>query len=176
MRLETHAYCGSIIVSNEHSINHFIQFVVAENGFTLFRCSSDGESGVVSSQGEFLSRRYSLSDPSDVQVYQVPVQQRYKTFYGVLGYLFEYLNIILSSLLIVRIAMVEYYVITGDVIVCVSNVSADDACYELSPSSESVQVLFVRKYVQRLLRDYEPTVTLNERIMIYGYVFTNSSC
>lgn len=34
-----------------------------ENGFTLFRCSSDGESGIVSPHGKVLSRTYTGHDP-----------------------------------------------------------------------------------------------------------------
>lgn len=81
-----------------------------ENGFTLFRCSSDGESGVTNHKGQIQSRRISLHQPIVYPPYRflVPMQSHVKTFYSVIGFIFEYLNAIFSILSIVLILLLEY--------------------------------------------------------------------
>lgn len=65
-----------------------------ENGFTLFRCSSDGESGIVDPYGKFLARQYTSHYPNDVSVFQLPLNNRVTTFYPFLGFIIEYLFIV----------------------------------------------------------------------------------
>jgi apolipoprotein N-acyltransferase len=67
-----------------------------ENGFTLFRCSSDGESGIVDPYGKFLARQYTGHDPNDVSTFQLPLNKRVVTFYPFLGFIIEYVFIAIS--------------------------------------------------------------------------------
>mmetsp|Transcript_58822 Transcript_58822/g.120347 ORF Transcript_58822/g.120347 Transcript_58822/m.120347 type:complete len:264 (-) Transcript_58822:60-851(-) len=62
-----------------------------ENGATLLRCSSDGESGVVSPHGLVLHREVTLHDPSIPVVFSVPLAPRVWTPYAHGGYIFQYL-------------------------------------------------------------------------------------
>ena len=69
-----------------------------ENGFTLFRCSSDGESGIVDPYGKFLARKETGHDPDTVATFQLPLYDRVTTFYPFLGFTFEYLLIVSAFL------------------------------------------------------------------------------
>lgn len=61
-----------------------------ENGFSLFRCSSVGESGIVDPHGVFVSRIYTGKDPSEPFTFMLPLFSRNRTVYNALGYIFEY--------------------------------------------------------------------------------------
>jgi apolipoprotein N-acyltransferase len=65
-----------------------------ENGFTLFRCSSDGESGIVDPYGKFLARQETGHDPSIVSTFQLPRYDHVTSFYANLGFTFEYFLIV----------------------------------------------------------------------------------
>jgi hypothetical protein len=89
-----------------------------ENGFTLFRCSSDGESGIVNHKGKVLARKYSGHKPDIASVvsFSLPIKSRTEnnnnnhnkneknyhrklhTFYLMIGYLFEWLCLVCSIL------------------------------------------------------------------------------
>jgi apolipoprotein N-acyltransferase len=64
-----------------------------ENGFTLFRCSSDGESGVVSPQGKFLHRQETGHDPDVVALFSLPLRTHANPMFPFVGFIFEYLCI-----------------------------------------------------------------------------------
>jgi apolipoprotein N-acyltransferase len=95
---------------NAIDVRHFDGNAVRalENGFTLFRCSSDGQSGVVSSRGVFLSRRISLDSPADgPMVFQVPISHGQRTVYGSVGFILEYLMIVFWSILMLQMLLLE---------------------------------------------------------------------
>jgi apolipoprotein N-acyltransferase len=83
-----------------------------ENGFTLFRCSSNGESGIVSPNGEILARTFTGSDPLVPALYQLPLNPRQETLFTAVGFIFEwtclavsmlyYLSVLLPRNLVVR--------------------------------------------------------------------------
>lgn len=61
-----------------------------ENGFTLLRCSSEGESGVVDPRGSVKARRFTGSDPSVVVTFSLPLEKRVETLFSQAGFLFEW--------------------------------------------------------------------------------------
>lgn len=65
-----------------------------ENGFTLFRCSSEGESGIVDPYGRFLARQFTSHYPENISLFQLPLNSRVTTFYPFLGFIIEYLLIV----------------------------------------------------------------------------------
>lgn len=71
-----------------------------ENGFTLFRCSSDGESGVVSPQGKFLHRQETGHDPNVLALFSLPLRPHGNPMFPFLGFIFEYLCIAGSAYII----------------------------------------------------------------------------
>ena len=79
-----------------------------ENGFNLLRCSSMGESGVVSSNGLVSSRRLTGSDPNVVVKFQIPIEKRITTFFVYIGFVFEYL-LIACEILIFCVITWDYY-------------------------------------------------------------------
>ena len=62
-----------------------------ENGFTLVRCSSDGESGVVTPRGRFTSRVYTGHDPSVQVTFGIPRQARVPTMFTAVGFVFQWI-------------------------------------------------------------------------------------
>lgn len=72
-----------------------------ENGFSIFRCSSDGESGIVSPRGRVLARQYTGHDPTQTVSFTLPLQTGTKTVYSTVGYSFNGVLITLSSLVYV---------------------------------------------------------------------------
>ncbi len=64
-----------------------------ENGFTLFRCSSDGESGVVTPQGKFLHRQETGHDPNVIALFSMPLRAHANPMFPFLGFIFEYVCI-----------------------------------------------------------------------------------
>jgi apolipoprotein N-acyltransferase len=76
-----------------------------ENGFTLFRCSSDGESGIVDPYGKFLAREYTGHDPRIVSTFQLPLNKHVITFFPFLGFIFEYFLIVFSVFYYISIVM-----------------------------------------------------------------------
>jgi apolipoprotein N-acyltransferase len=65
-----------------------------ENGFTLFRCSSDGESGIVDPYGKFLARQPTGHDPTKPVTFNLPLRSGHATMYPFVGFVFEYILII----------------------------------------------------------------------------------
>lgn len=69
-----------------------------ENGFTLFRCSSDGESGIVDPYGKIIARATTghggEGDAYRIQVFSLPLQSGYTPMFPVLGFVVEYLFIV----------------------------------------------------------------------------------
>lgn len=62
-----------------------------ENGFTLFRCDSNGVSGIVGPRGEVLSKEYVALDPKKPNLYSLPLRKRVSTFYNMAGFAFDYI-------------------------------------------------------------------------------------
>ena len=62
-----------------------------ENGFTLFRCDSNGVSGVVSPRGEILSKEYVAIDPTRPNLFSLPIRSHVTTFYNTAGFSFDYI-------------------------------------------------------------------------------------
>lgn len=62
-----------------------------ENGFTLFRCDSNGVSGVVGPRGDILSKAFVLIDPEEPSTFNLPVRQGISTFYTAVGFSFDYI-------------------------------------------------------------------------------------
>ena len=80
-----------------------------ENGFTTFRCSSNGESGVISRYGKPLQRRYTGMNPAQPGiVFQVPIQTHINTMYTSIGFIFEYIIAIIAIFFILFISLIEY--------------------------------------------------------------------
>ncbi len=93
-------------ITNRHSNGDSVRAI--ENGFNLFRCSSLGESGVVSSTGLFQSRVMNTNNPADVYYFQLPLHSRVTTFYSYFGFIFEYINLVIYALLWVAILYSRY--------------------------------------------------------------------
>ena len=60
-----------------------------ENGVSILRCSSDGESGVISPYGKVYARQLTGHDPAAVVTFSLPVQKRVATLYTLFGYAFN---------------------------------------------------------------------------------------
>jgi apolipoprotein N-acyltransferase len=60
-----------------------------ENGMTIFRCSSDGESGVVGPTGVVYARQLTGHDPNVVVSFSVPLQKSVTTFFKQVGFAFN---------------------------------------------------------------------------------------
>jgi len=62
---------------------HFLGDAVraAENGLNIFRCSSDGTSGVVGSKGQILSKTVTGHDPSTPILFQLQLQPHHSTLF-----------------------------------------------------------------------------------------------
>jgi apolipoprotein N-acyltransferase len=67
-----------------------------ENGFTLFRCSSQGVSGVVSPTGDVMTKAYTGEDPNKLAIFTLPIMKRSETFYSLIGFAFEWLVLALT--------------------------------------------------------------------------------
>lgn len=78
---------------NAISTRHFVgdSLRAIENGFTLIRCSSDGESGVVNPRGIFKTRIFTGHDPKTIVVFPVAKEQRVETMYTLFGFVFEWI-------------------------------------------------------------------------------------
>lgn len=61
-----------------------------ENGFTLFRCSSDGVSGVVSPKGRVLGQAFTGHNPAVSVSFSVPLQPAVQTPYKYVGFAFDW--------------------------------------------------------------------------------------
>ncbi len=73
-----------------------------ENGFNYLRCSSDGESGVVTARGQFVGRRFTGHAPTGpAVVFSLPLHPRIETAFTAGGYIFEWLVAAAAALTIV---------------------------------------------------------------------------
>ena len=71
-----------------------------EQGFSYFRCSSVGESGVTDPYGTITQRLFTGSDPQQSTVsFTLPLIARHSTIYNIFGFLFDYF-IFISALFI----------------------------------------------------------------------------
>jgi apolipoprotein N-acyltransferase len=61
-----------------------------ENGFTLFRCSSTGESGVVGPNGLIHQRQFTGGQDGEVALFSIPITYGNDTVYASCGFAFEY--------------------------------------------------------------------------------------
>ena len=78
-----------------------------ENGFTLFRCSSDGVSGVVGPRGTVWHQVYTGHDPSETAQFSLPLWPRLPTFYTNVGFVFDWLCLVASVCFYVLIILPE---------------------------------------------------------------------
>ena len=92
-------------LSSRHFEDNAIRSV--ENGVTLFRCTSMGESGVVSPSGRFTSRVYNSADPTVTTVFSLPLQPRVQTLYTMGGFLFEWFVLLLALVIYSSISLPE---------------------------------------------------------------------
>jgi apolipoprotein N-acyltransferase len=89
-------------ISSRHFIGNSLRTI--ENGFILIRCSSDGESGVVSSKGIIKTRLFTGHDPEHLITFPVAKEtiggeeggeggggEHVVTMYGLFGFVFEWL-------------------------------------------------------------------------------------
>ncbi|GLC43321.1 hypothetical protein PLESTB_001340700 [Pleodorina starrii] len=74
-----------------------------EDGFTIFRCSSDGVSGVVSPRG--VAAHYLLTGEQDVLTFSLPLQPRVRTAYVVFGWALEWANLAAAVALLALLAL-----------------------------------------------------------------------
>jgi apolipoprotein N-acyltransferase len=81
-----------------------------ENGFTLIRCSSDGESGVVSPSGVFTTRMFTGHDPSVEVAFTFPKSSRRTTMYTEVGFVFEWILLAPMCFFLVAVMLPEDYV------------------------------------------------------------------
>lgn len=79
-----------------------------ENGFTLFRCSSDGISGIVSPYHRFWST--SFSGVTDQLTFTLPLQKSVTTVYVLFGWLFEWVCLACSCLFWITVLLPGSYV------------------------------------------------------------------
>ena len=98
-------------IANRHSNGDSVRAV--ENGFNLLRCSSFGESGIVSSDGSFQSRVMNGNNPADVYYFQLPLHPRVTTLYTYFGFIFEYVNLVVYAFLWIAILYARYKGATG---------------------------------------------------------------
>jgi len=61
-----------------------------ENGFNMFRCCSDGESGVMNARGQITGRKFTGHDPNESVLFNVPLHARVDTIYNAIGFTFEW--------------------------------------------------------------------------------------
>lgn len=88
-------------ISTRHFIGDSIRSI--ENGFTLLRCSSDGESGVVNPRGIFKTRVFTGHDPNTVVTFNVPKEDRIQTMYTTFGFVFEWILLCLLIIILILI-------------------------------------------------------------------------
>lgn len=67
-----------------------------ENGFSYFRCSSEGESGIVNPRGKFLARQYTGADPLVEVTFSLPIVKHVATMYTYFGWIFDWVCLGLS--------------------------------------------------------------------------------
>jgi apolipoprotein N-acyltransferase len=101
--IRDNAWCADIMLQpswtwNAINSRHFTGDAVRtiENGFTLFRCSSNGESGIVSPLGEIKARTYTGNNPNYPALFQLPLQHRQATMYTAVGFIFEWICLVAS--------------------------------------------------------------------------------
>lgn len=68
-----------------------------ENGFTLFRCVSQGVSGIFESTLNSILTQKVASNNVEKYVFYLPIQKRVATLYGYIGDLFSYLCLLTSG-------------------------------------------------------------------------------
>jgi apolipoprotein N-acyltransferase len=76
-------------ISTRHFVGNSLRAI--ENGFTLIRCSSDGESGVVDPKGVFKTRIFTGHNPNTVVVFPVAKEKHLQTMYTAFGFVFEWI-------------------------------------------------------------------------------------
>lgn len=135
-------------LSSRHFEGNAIRAI--ENGFTLFRCSSNGESGIVTPHGKFVTRKYTGEDPTEVSVFSLPLNPNIRTLYSQGGYLFEYVCAVAYVLLYIILLLPDR--ILGAILSCGSGRNFDRPPlsprtmydYEAVPSSKGTAALVFR--------------------------------
>jgi apolipoprotein N-acyltransferase len=97
-----------------------------ENGFTLFSCASDGESGVVSSSGVISARQYTGHNPAQSATFTIQLMPRVVTFYSFLGYLFENVCLVFTCFVFIFLALPESLLPKNMVPFLYSSINIDD--------------------------------------------------
>ncbi|GIL77600.1 hypothetical protein Vretimale_6812 [Volvox reticuliferus] len=77
-----------------------------ENGFTTFRCSSDGVSGVVSPRG--VAAHYLLTGTRGSLTFTLPLQPRVRTPYATAGWALEWVNLGVAALLLLLLVALPW--------------------------------------------------------------------
>lgn len=76
-----------------------------ENGFTLFRCVTQGVSGIYEPTLNGVFNQKVASNNVEQYLFYVPQQRRIETLYGYIGETFAYLNIAGTVILVVLIIL-----------------------------------------------------------------------
>ena len=80
-----------------------------ENGFTLFRCSSDGVSGIVSPRGVVWAQAYTGHDPTIPTTFSLPIWSHIKTFYSSVGFVFDWLCVVAAGFIFIFILIPDRF-------------------------------------------------------------------
>ncbi len=78
-------------LSSRHFNNNAVRSV--ENGFSIFRCSSNGESGIVGPSGKVLARMFTGDDPLQEVHFTLPLAPRLDTMFTNVGFAFVWVNL-----------------------------------------------------------------------------------
>lgn len=92
-------------LSSRHFEDNAVRAI--ENGVTLFRCTSVGESGTVTPVGRFTNRLYNGADPTVVSVFSLPLQPRIGTLYANGGFLFEWVLLLFALIIYSTVSLPE---------------------------------------------------------------------
>jgi apolipoprotein N-acyltransferase len=86
-----------------------------ENGFTLFRCDSQGVSGVIGPKGEVFSKEFVKVEPNRPTIFNLPIRKHVPTFYNAAGYSFDYICVAFTVIFWILAIMPWYFLdaITG---------------------------------------------------------------
>ena len=94
-----------------------------ENGFTLLRCSSNGESGIVNPKGKFIAREYTGHTALEPAQFQLPLNSHVDTVYTYFGIIFPWLCMFLSLVIYI------YSLVPLEILKAYVNIPLDNELY-----------------------------------------------
>lgn len=94
----TNSYHVTGPIGTHHQQGNILRAV--ENGFTLFRCVSQGVSGIYEPTLNGLFNQKVASNNVEQYIFNLPLQKRVSTLYGYIGESFAYISIIASGALL----------------------------------------------------------------------------